>query len=384
MKKIMKNFFEPSTQRLLYSLLLIATPFLLLQNYLQSFIGELSEIKFTFFKISVAAIPAIVLLFIVVLIVLLRKKITLNRIFGWTAIVLLFWLGQYLSDFYFHHRFYDLQFNWHYLAYGIFSYLNYRYLKNKKKSRAKILLNTFFTAFFISLFDELIQIPLSNRVFDISDVAKDLWGTFIGLTFVFSNELTVYFYLFFLALFFLCFASVLTDTGYIFQAFAFPIIIFAVFFLLIYFWQFKAGKWLVSLFLVLLFTGLGFLQVKYHNKGIVGIDKHLFIYNGIPVFYFDVMIFPDGTFRLVDKKEFFNERDKKTIKRYAGDILIVSSGTNGRGAGGFIDRKETGFVYNEFKNKGMQVIVQDNFLAFQTFNSLKQMNKNVTFIIKND
>ncbi len=408
----MKNeepfFYKRSNQRIIYSLLLIATPFLLLQNYLQSFIGSLSDINIKIFGFAVPVIPLLAMVLIIVLAIVLRKKITLNRIAGWIAVIFLFGTGQYFTDFYFNHRFYDLQYNWHYLAYSVFAYLNYRYLKEKNASRGKILINTFYTAFFISFFDEMIQIPLSNRVFDIGDVAKDLWGTFIGLTFVFaviengtmfkkplklrykkikdyySDELTVYVYLFLFALLFLMFASVFTDTRYIFQAFAFPVVIFVLLFLLIHISQFKAGKWLAIFLVAIFISGIVILQIKYQNKGIVPVNKHLLIYKGIPLYYLDIMIFPDGTFRPVDKKEFFNQRDKKTIKRYSEDILLISSGTNGKGGRGFIDGRETDFIYNEYRNKGLQIIVQDNYLAFKTYNRLINSGKKVTFIIKND
>ncbi len=408
MKTKKQFFYRRSNQRIIYSLLLIATPFLLLQNYLQSFIGSLSEINFKISGFDVPVIPVLTILIFIALTVLLRKKITVNRIAGWTAIIFMFGIGQYFTDFYFHHRFYDLQYNWHYLAYGIFAYLNYRYLIEKKATRSKILLNTFYMAFFISLFDEIIQIPLSNRIFDIGDVAKDLWGTLIGLTFVFaviengkmfkqplklrhakikdyfSNELTVYFYLFLLALLFMMFTSVLTDTKYLFQAFAFPLTIFVLLFLLIHISQFKAGKWTVIFIVAALISGIVLLQIKYRDKGVVPLSERLFLYKGFPVYYLDIMIFPDGTFRPVDKKEFFNQRDKKTIKIYSKDILLVSSGTKGNGGKGLLTDRESDFVYNEFNNKGLQIIVQDNFLAFKTYNRLINNNKKVTFIVKND
>jgi hypothetical protein len=407
--KINNQFlFKRSNQRTIYSLLLVATPFLLLQNYLQSFIGSVSGMEIRIFDYKIPVIPLLAMAIIVALVIMLRKKITVNRIAGWSVIFLMFGIGQYFTDFYFHHRFYDLQYNWHYLAYSVFAYLNYRFLKEKNADNSKILLNTFITAFFISLFDEIIQIPLSNRIFDIGDVAKDLWGTLIGLTFVFaviengkifknplklrhpgikdylSDELSLYFYLFLFDLLFLMFTSVLTDTKYLFQAFVFPAAVFFLLFSLVHISQFKAGKWLTFFVVALFLTGTVFLQIKYRNKGVFPVNEHLFIYKGFPVYYLDIMIFPGGTFRPVDKKDFFNQRDKKTIKAYSQDILLVSSGTRGKGGKGFLTGRESDFVYNEYRKKGLQIIVQDNFLAFKTYNRLAKEGKKITFIIKND
>ncbi len=396
-----------SKQRLFYSLLLIATPFLLLQNYLQSFIGHLSDIKIELFEIKIPVVPFIAFLLALFLAVWLRKKFTRNRILGWVAIVIMFWVGQQLTDFYFHHRFYDLQYNWHYLAYAIFAFLSYRYLKEKGAEKSKILISTFFSALLISAFDELIQVPLSNRVFDLGDVSKDLWGTLIGLIFVFviiengklfsdpfkirfpklkeypEHAVAAFFYLTLFALFFMAFTSVLSDTHYFFQAILFPVAAFFLVFLFIHLSQFKA-KWAVWLLLSAVIAGLIYLQVNYRNKGVVAINNHLFLYKGIPVFYLDVLIYPNQTFRPVDKKDFFNQRDKKTIKKLSEDILIIAAGTNRDGGKGFLTDEISDFVYNEFNQKGMQVIVLDNKSAFAQYNRLINEGKRITMIVKND
>ena len=394
-------------QRHFYALLLIATPFLLLQNYLQSFIGKLSEINITLFENEVPVIPLIAFLLVLFLAIGLRKHFTRTRIVGWLIIVIMFWIGQQLTDFYFHHRFFDLQYNWHYLAYTIFAYLNYRYLKQKGVEKSKIIRSTFITALIISSFDEMIQIPLSNRVFDLGDVSKDLWGTMIGLVFVFvviengklfsgsfkirypklknylSDAVAVFFYLALFALLFMAFTSVLSDTRYLFQAIAFPLAIFWVLFLLIHGSQFKI-RWVLWILMAVLLGGLVMLQVKYHSKGIVALNNHLFLYKGIPVYYFDVLIYPDQTFRLVDKKEFFNQRDKKTIKKLSENILLIAAGTRRDGGKGFNPDKISYFVYNEFRQKGMQVIILDNKSAFNQYNRLTDEGKRVTMIVKND
>ncbi|RLD90232.1 MAG: hypothetical protein DRJ09_04845 [Bacteroidetes bacterium] len=394
-------------QRLFYSLLLIATPFLLLQNYLQSFIGKLSDINITLFEKDIPVIPLFALLLVLFLTVWWRKKITRTRVVGWVVVVIMFWLGQHLTDFYFHHRFYDLQYNWHYLAYATFAFLNYRFLKEKGAKRSKVLLSTFISALIISTFDEMIQIPLSNRVFDLGDVSKDLWGTMIGLVFVFviiengkmfsgswkirypklkdylSDAVALFFYLTLFALLFMAFTSVLSDTRYIFQAVAFPVALFLVFFLLIHLSQFKV-RWALWILIAALLGGLVTLQVKYHSKGVVAINNYLFLYKGVPIYYLDILIYPNQTFRPVDKKDFFNQRDKKTIKKLSDNILLIAAGSKRDGGKGFDPDKISYFVYNEFRQKGMQIIILDNKSAFEQYNRLMSEGKQVTMIVKND
>lgn len=401
-------YFNRRKQRLFYSLLLIATPFLLLQNYLQSFIGQLSHIEFTLFDKNIPVIPTVAFILLLFLVIWLRKKFTQIRIVGWIAIFAMFRVGQYLTDFYFHHQFYDLQYNWHYLAYAIFAYLNYRYLKEKKTERSKILLSTFFMALTISSFDEMIQIPLSNRVFDIGDVSKDLWGTFVGLIFVFmviengnmfmhpfklrhpklkdylADSVSLFFYLLLFTLLFLAFTAVLSDTRYLFQAVAYPVSLFLLIFGLIHFSQFKKARVVVVAIILFVVGGLTLLQLKYHDKGIVALNNNLVLYKGIPVYYLDILIYPDHTFRPVDKKAFFNQRDKRTIKQLSEDILLIASGTNGDGGRGFFANKQSGFVYNKFKNRGLQVIILKNDMAFAEYNRLMAEGKRVTLIVKND
>ena len=184
MRKIKKSY-SPLINLIMYVLLLVATPFLLLQNYLQTFIGKLSIYSFTFIGIDIPFVVLIALILATALIVKNLKYLSKFRIISIGVTVLLMIIGQELSDFYFNHKFYELQHNWHYFAYGIFSYIAYRYFKSKNSSDAKIILFTFLTAISISAFDEFIQIHISNRIFDIGDIGKDIWGTVIGMFFIF-------------------------------------------------------------------------------------------------------------------------------------------------------------------------------------------------------
>jgi hypothetical protein len=263
------------------------------------------------------------------------------------------------------------------------------------------------TALVISSFDEMIQIPLSNRIFDLGDVSKDLWGTMIGLVFVFviiengklfsgsfkvrypklkdylSDAEAVFFYLTMFALLFMAFSSVLSDTRYLLQAVTFPLLVFLLLFWFIHLSQFKI-RWVLWILILAMLGGLVVLKIKYRSKGVVAVTDHLFLYKGIPVYYLDVLIYPDQTFRPVDKKEFFNQRDKKTIKKLSENILLIAAGTRREGGKGFASDKISYFVYNEFRQKGLQVIILDNKSAFARYNRLIEEGKRVTMVIKND
>ena len=69
MKKIKEKFYSPATNLIFYILLLIATPFLIVQNYLQQVIGMTSRLSFTMLKIDIPYIVAIAIIFVIVLII---------------------------------------------------------------------------------------------------------------------------------------------------------------------------------------------------------------------------------------------------------------------------------------------------------------------------
>jgi len=68
-------FYSPKVHLLLYELLLIATPFLLLQNYLQAAIGIFSEKKVEIFGISIPLTVLIAIIFLSGIIILLSDYI---------------------------------------------------------------------------------------------------------------------------------------------------------------------------------------------------------------------------------------------------------------------------------------------------------------------
>jgi len=98
--------YKPETHRLLYILLLIATPFILLQNYLQSTIGQISNLSYEAFGISIPITVTVAIVLIVIILFFTFNKINKRRIISWVIVVVLFWIGQKSTDFYFNHKYY--------------------------------------------------------------------------------------------------------------------------------------------------------------------------------------------------------------------------------------------------------------------------------------
>jgi VanZ family protein len=407
MKENIKWYYSPKSQIILYALLLVFTPFLMLQNYLQTAIGTASRFSFYIGKLEIPYILVIVIVFVVFSLVLLRPRFTRFRIIAGFAVILLIILGQHSTDYYFSHRFYDLQHNWHYLAYGLYSYLAYRLLKFKGKPAERIILYTFISALALSTFDEGIQVFISNRIFDICDIAKDVWGTTVGIIFIFfilekgkiirngwkirqprisgylKNPFSILFLEIIFAYILLLVSSVLTDIIFLKLAVVITLGIFIVFFLILHFSQYKIPRIIfISLgIIILLVQGIFFF--KYRKDNIVYNTYGLTVYKGIPIPLFDIMIYPDGTFRLVDKKHNFNKRDILTIYDNVSNILLIGSGTEGKGGQGFPENSEFQFVFHNNTRRGLQVIVLKTPEACKEFNRLKKEGYNVLFIIHN-
>ncbi len=403
-----KYIFSPLVNLILYDLLLIAAPFLMLQNYLQKSIRDLSEVSLELFGVEIPVLVFTAAVALIALIIYLFRRITLTRLLFSGVVLVMIAIGQWTADFYMAHSFYDLQNNWHYFAYGLFSFVMYRYVNSHNLPLQKTILIIFLKAAALSTFDEGAQVFLSDRIFDICDIAKDMWGALMGIIIVFlivregkdfksrkfrrrklkdylrfpSSVLVlgvVFSYIWLLI------ASSLTETEYIVEAVALTVIVFILVFFILHLSQFKVFQYFftgLAIVLIILFiwrVSSYEKQVKYESPGVTS-------YKGVPILYFDFIIFPSGGFRIVDKKEFFYKGDRYVLYRRKADILLIGSGPNGEGGQGFegtqfVENKY--FLYNPIANAGMQVLIFETPEACKVYNRLKSEGKKVLFIVHN-
>lgn len=405
---MVRGIHSPRLHAIMYSMLLVATPFVLLQNFLVEKISELSSSSLELGNIELPVLPILAAGLVIVLLVALRTSLTWLRVLAVAIVVLMNCLSQQITDYYFDHSFYDLQQNWHYFAYGILAYMIYRDLAPRNIPTSRIMLITYVAALCFSVFDEIFQMHISSRVFDISDIAKDLWGSLMGIVFLnlivtqprtlatqwkrirhqrLRNYLThppsLLVLLFAFALLLLSFGSLLSEYEYCGHVVLFTVVSFTVFVLLFHLSQYQRVKYtLIATFVCALLLQT-FFFAKYRSDNIIHNEYGLTVYKGIPILFFDVMIFPNGTFRLVDKKHYFNSRDQKFFKKQQADIIVIASGSEGKGGNGFPVKAPVQFIYNQYTQRGVQVIILESSEACKLFNRLKDEGKNVLFVLHN-
>jgi hypothetical protein len=184
-------------------------------------------------------------------------------------------------------------------------------------------------------------------------------------------------------LIFLAVSSVLTEVPYVGLVLAITVALFAFFFLLFHASQWLWGKVCIALLLVAVVAGSSYSFVKHRSEGIIHNRYGLTVYKGIPIPFFDVLFFPNGTFRLVDKKHHFNYRDRTFLLKQETDIILIGSGRDGLAGGGFSESGVSQFTFNPFTHKGTQVIILKTPEACRLFNRLRQEGKNVLFVLHN-
>lgn len=389
---------------ILYTILIVATPFIMLQNYLQGSIRNLSLSQLGMFGMKV---PVLVVLFIVFLglsVFLLRKIITVWSLGVLFVVAVLILIGQNISDYYIGFKFYDLQINWHYFAYFTFAFVAYSLFSSKLFSPAKTYLYSFLLAVFISLFDEMFQYFLSQRIFDLSDVAKDLWGVSMGLFIInyliknksyhnklfsvrqekwkeyFRNSTSILYVIIIFSLIFLSVSSLLTEVRFGWYVF-FISLLSTLFVFIIFHFYFGKYKKIINIFLLLLIVGQLVSFTLNHKKDFVFHNNFLTVYKGIALPFFDVMIYPNQTFRFVDKKIEFNQTDKKVLMKYNPDIIIIGGGKDNEGGNGFPGKDKSHFIFNPTTKSGVQVIILDSRLACIKYNELRKNGHRVLFVL---
>ncbi len=392
---------------LLYQFLLVATPFLLVRNFLQQAIGMLSQWSYTIAGLRIPYVLSAVIAFLLILLILNIRRFKLKAVLIFAGVIILMGIGQSFTDYYFNHDFYELQHNWHYFAYGLFAWISYLYHRDKGHSQVRYIWQTVLMGQLISIFDETAQIFISGRVFDVCDIGKDLWGAIVGIMVItaavsssgqkykfklwhknpgeyFRNPYSSLFLLIVYGFLFLAIGSLLTETRYLLQVILWTLGIFILLMVPVYFLQYKIPRIVIIMLLAGLII-LSTITISKNSQNII-IQKHpgLMEWRGISVPYFDLMIKKNGAIRLVDKKLYFNKKDK--INRIYGmteDILLIGSGSRDQGGKGFFDGRSH-FVYNPITRRPLQILVYPNQQACRIYNKLNSEDRQVLFIIHNN
>jgi hypothetical protein len=397
---------SPRLHLILYSLLLVATPFIMLHAYMQQAIGRLSLAKLPIPGVEVPLVPTAAAFVVTGLYLIFRPRISRRRLFALAVGVVMITMAQRITDYYFGHRFYEIQVNWHYLAYTIFAFMVYRDLRPRGASMARTMLTTFGLAIACSTFDEGFQLALSSRIFDVSDIAKDAWGVTIGITLIllggehpelhrdawrkirhpnlrgyFTHPASIWILLLAVGVLFLGYASLLTDAQYAGLIAVLVAATFGVFFCVLHLSRRLVWRRVFLAVTIVCAMALGAQFVRHRNEQIVSHRYGLTVYKGIPIPFFDVLVFPEGGFRIVDKKHYFNKRDRDFLNRFKADIIIIGAGYSGAGGRGYPHQKGSGFVFNTATGRGTQVLILNSHEACERFNQLKKQGKNVLFVL---
>jgi len=390
----------------MYSFLLVATPFIMLRAFLQDALGRFSAWAFPLWGMEIPLVPTIALLAVLALAAALRRRITARLIGAALLALVMITLAQQITDYYFGHKFYELQQNWHYIAYAVFAFMVHRDLAPRGMAPGRIMLATFVAALVFSAFDETVQWFLSSRIFDIGDIAKDVWGATIGITLINfgvtgvlagreawqglrpprfrdypEHPASLYTLLIAFGLVLVCVSSLLTDAANLLPAILISAGGFLLFFIGFHLSRYRRVRHALGAAALLLLVVQGFFFIRYRHEQVMHNSQGLIVYKGIPVPYFDVMIFPSGFFRPVDKKHMFNNRDLQFLLRREADIILVGSGTRGRGGKGFPEQAISQFIYNANLRRGTQVIILRTPEACREFERLKREGKKVLFVL---
>ncbi len=395
-------------QYILFTALVVMTPFIVVTRFLQGAVHDISHLSFSLFGHK---IPFVAFGFIIGLAVFLtwqRKHITLRRVLGGLVIVGMIALSQKVQDLYGGMSIYDLQRNWHYIAYSAYVFFFFRAFNLRNMPQHKTIIYSFSSAMLLSLFDEAFQFFLSDRVFDLCDQAKDCWGCMMGLILIFfvaetygtlkirgqriwkkriadyfKDPLSAFVMVGLFALVFILTSPLLTDHDQILNLVVVTIVAYIVVFAIVHLTQFKSYRIAFISLVVICALLLAGSFVKNKDEYITHSSFGLTIYKGIPVPFYDLLIYPNGLPRLVDKKHFFNNVDKRFLLSQEPSILLMGSGWHGKGGKGFTKERGSYLLFNSLKNKSTQIIILETPLACKLYNRLRREGKKVLFVIHN-
>ncbi len=397
---------EAMAQYILFTILVVLTPFIVVTRYLQGVVHIFSHLSFSVFNFDVPYILVIALAGIIFLLIKYVKFLTRRKLLGLLFIAALLSIAHQTMDLYLQMSFFDLQQNWHYVAYSAYAFFFFRAFRFRNMPLNKMIIFTYLSAIGMSVFDEAFQFFMSDRVFDISDIAKDSLGVYCGLILIIfvtetygsidfnrsdftHRRLTDYF---------LHPLSLLVTAGVLTLSFIFisPLLtahdnwqycllggfgLFVIVMLTIHLMQFRKIRIvLISIILLIIILLCGSFTMNF-NQNISHAAFGFTVYKGVPVPFFDVLIYPGGCFRLVDKKHHFNEKDINYFLQQSADIILVGKGYHGNGGKGFDIDIGTYFIFNQFTQKGTQVIILPTPEACEKFNQLREEGKSVLFVL---
>ena len=275
-----------------------------------------------------------------------RRQLAGHRILGIVALSVMVAMGGWISDYYLGYSPLDIRKYWHYLLYGLLVLLAYRAYPPIRMEAADFIYLAVALTLLISSLDEAFQGFISHRVVDLSDIAKDLWGTCMGLIVVFllieSGERVRLSRQMASPRLFGCFrhisplticviggasllltSSVLTEFRYWPHAIILAMVLTSLVLLGVRICARRQKPITICLLLALLMASVLFLDMQHAFTDVMYCRKGLVTCGPIPIPFFDVLIRSDGSFRLVDKKESFNRRDLQVLLHGSPDILLL-------------------------------------------------------------
>lgn len=382
------------------------TPFMVVTRFLQGAVNELSHWMLPLFGMEIPIVASSAIALLVAGLIWQRHEFNLRRMLFALVVVAMIYFSHVVQDLYADFSFYDLQKNWHYAAYSTYIYVFFRTFNRWQMSKQKMVLYSFLSAIGLSLFDEIFQLHMSNRIFDVSDIAKDSWGAVMGLILVlfvsetyggieadyrkiWRSNFRDYFNdpfstLLLVGLFsFLCIliSPLLTDVKSIWYFVAGVFSLYVLLLFILHNLQFSRFR---RIFVSLFAAGILSVAISYgiqSGRQITYNRYGLTFYKGLPVPFFDLLIYPNGFPRLVDKKHFFNLQDKQFLLKQEPDILLIGSGYQGKGGRGFAVAEGTYFVFNNYSKQGTQVIILPTHEACSEFDRLKKAGRKVLFVL---
>ena len=400
---------EAMVQYILFAILVVMTPFIVVTGYVQGVAHLFSHFSFELFEIEIPYLVLFALLALSAFLIWQRKKITLRRTAAVCFPIAMIAIAHRTQDIYLNMSFFDLQINWHYFAYCAYVYFFFRTFNARNMAQNRMILTAYFSAILMSLFDETFQNFMSDRVFDISDIAKDALGVYTGLIFIFfvtetygtfslrRNSLirkqvrdylreppAIMLTLGVLTMSFILISPLFTESEYCWWGIFGSILLFFVIMLILHFTRSKIFRFVLGGTTILIIAFLITVSVIHRDDGIEYQRPNLLTYRGIPIPFFDFIIYPDGYCHLIDKKKYFRSQDKKFMLEQKPDIILIGAGSDGSGGQGFDVVQGTNFIFNQFTLKGAQVIILPTPEACEVFNRLKTEGKSVFFAVHNN